>query len=49
MKRRYKVILNVEITDPGKPFPAGGGYTHLNRIEGLVHSIIVSVCGRVLT
>ena len=39
MKKRYKVILNVEITDPDKPFPAGGDYTHLSRIEGLVHSI----------
>lgn len=39
MKRRYKIVLNVEITDPDKPFPAGGDYTHLNRIEGLVHTI----------
>ncbi len=39
MKKRYKIILNMEITDPDKPFPAGGDYTHMNRIEGIVHSI----------
>ncbi len=39
MKKRYKVVLNVEVADPDKPFPAGGDYTHLNRIEGIVHSI----------
>jgi hypothetical protein len=39
MKRRYKIILNIEITDPEQPFPAGGDYTHLSRIEGLVHAI----------
>lgn len=39
MKKRYKIILNVEITDPEKPFPAGGDYTHLSRIGGLIHSI----------
>ena len=36
MKKRYKIILNVEITDPDKPFPAGGDYTHLSRIDGVV-------------
>ena len=36
MRKRYKVVLNVEITDPDKPFPAGGDYTHVNRIEGVV-------------
>lgn len=39
MKKRYKVVLNVEITDPEKPYPAGGSYTHLNRIEGVVKSL----------
>jgi len=36
MKKRYKIVLNVEITDPDKPFPAGGDYTHLSRIDGVV-------------
>jgi len=35
LKRRYKVIFNVEVTDPEQPFPAGGSYTHENRIEGI--------------
>lgn len=39
MKRRYKVIFNVEVDDPEKPFPAGGDYTHLNRIEGIVRRL----------
>ena len=39
MKKRYKIVLNVEITDPDEPFPAAGDYTHLSRIEGIVHSI----------
>ena len=39
MRKRYKIVLNVEIADPDKPFPAGGDYTHLNRIEGIVHAI----------
>lgn len=40
VKKRYKIILNVELTEPDKPFPAGGDYTHLNRIDGMVQSII---------
>lgn len=34
--KRYKIILNAEITNPNKPFPAGGDYAHLNRLEGIV-------------
>lgn len=40
MKRRYKVVLNVELDDPGQPFPAGGDYTHRNRIESIVYALI---------
>lgn len=36
MRKRYKIVLNVEIADPDKPFPAGGDYTHLNRLDGVV-------------
>ncbi len=43
MRKRYKVVLNVEITDPDKPFPAGGDYTHLNRIDGVVKLLTGSV------
>lgn len=39
MRKRYKIVLNVEIADPDKPFPAGGAYTHLNRIDGAVKYI----------
>lgn len=39
MRKRYKIVLNVEIADPDKPFPAGGAYTHLNRIDGVVKYI----------
>ena len=40
MKKRYKIVLNVELTDPDAPFPAGGDYTHRSRIDGIVHSIV---------
>jgi hypothetical protein len=43
MKKRYKVVLNVEIADPDKPFPAGGDYTHLSRIDGVVRLLTSSV------
>lgn len=39
MKKRYKVILNVDIVDPDKPFPAGGDFTHLNRLQGYLLQI----------
>lgn len=40
MKKRYKIVLNVEIEDPKKPYPSGGDYAHKDRIEGLVYSIL---------
>jgi len=43
VKKRYKVVLNVEVIDPDKPFPAGGDYTHLSRIDGVVMLITSSV------
>lgn len=39
MRRRYKVVLNIDITDPDKSYPAGGDYTHLNRIDGTVKAL----------
>ncbi|HEY1353086.1 MAG TPA: hypothetical protein VGF67_26020 [Ktedonobacteraceae bacterium] len=43
MRKRYKVVLNVEVTDLDKPFPAGGDYTHLNRIDGVLKLPTTSV------
>jgi hypothetical protein len=40
MRRRYKVVLNIELDDPDQPHPAGGDYTHLNRIGGIIHALI---------
>lgn len=39
MRKRYKIVLDVEITDPDRPFPAGGDYTHLNLIDGVAKLI----------
>lgn len=39
MRKRYKIILNVEITDPDKPYPAGGSYTHLTFLQGVVQNM----------
>ena len=33
MRKRYKIVLNIELTDPDTPYPAGGDYTHLTRIQ----------------
>ena len=43
MKKRYKVVLNVEIEDPEKPYPAGGDYTHKNRLDGLILRLLADV------
>jgi len=39
MKKRFKIILNVEVDDPDAPYPAGGSYTHLTRLQGLMLEI----------
>jgi hypothetical protein len=36
VKKRYKVVLNIEITDPEKPFPA-------DRIHGIVEWIVIGI------
>lgn len=43
MRKRYKLVFNIDITDPEQPFPAGGDYTHLNRIQGVVKRLIAEV------
>lgn len=39
MRKRYKIVLNVEIDDPDDRYPAGGDYMHLNMLEGVKHSL----------
>lgn len=43
MRKRYKIVLNLEIDNPDDPFPAGGDYTHLDRIQGMVKKIIAHI------
>jgi hypothetical protein len=43
MRKRYKIVLNLELDDPDSPFPAGGDYTHLSRLRGVVHQIMSSM------
>ena len=43
MRKRYKVVMNMDVDDPELPFPAGGSYAHCNRIEGLVKLILRNV------
>lgn len=37
IRKRYKIVLNVEIDDPDKPHGGGGDYTNLNRLQGYLH------------
>ena len=39
MRKRYKIVLNVEIDEPDDPAPAGGDYTHLSRLQGILHGL----------
>ena len=39
MRKRYKIVLNVEIDEPDRPHGAGGDYTHLTRLQGLLHNL----------
>jgi hypothetical protein len=43
MRKRYKIVLNVEITDPDRPYPSGGDYTHLNMLEGVIKNLAWAV------
>lgn len=47
MKKRYKIVLNVEIEDPDEPYPAGGDYMHLSRLQGVVHELTNYYGGRI--
>lgn len=40
MRKTFKFVFHAEIEEPEKPYPGGGDYTHLNRIEGLLHSMV---------
>jgi hypothetical protein len=33
MRKRYKIVLNLELDDPDESYPAGGDYTHLSRLQ----------------
>lgn len=47
MKKRYKIVLNVEIEDPDEPYPAGGDYARLTRLQGTVHALTTYYGGRI--
>jgi len=49
VKKRYKIVLNVEMTDPDGPYPAGGDYTHMTRKEGFIHALLSSYHGMLET
>ncbi len=39
MRKRYKIVLNMEIDDPDAPHGGSGDYTHLTRLQGLLHTL----------
>lgn len=40
VRKHYKVVLNIEITDPEQPYPAGGDYAYLSLIKGVTRNIL---------
>lgn len=40
MRKRFKVVLNVDITNPDTIHPAGGDYTRRTFLEGVLHTIL---------
>lgn len=40
MKKRYTVVLNVEVNEPEKQTGYGGAYTHLNHLQGLLLGLL---------
>ena len=38
MKKRYKIVLNIEIDDPDDYFVGGGDYANLTRKESIIKS-----------
>jgi hypothetical protein len=45
MRKRYKIVLNLELDDPDESYPAGGDYTHLSRLQRVIHGIVSSFWG----
>ncbi len=43
MRKRFKIVLNLDIENPDDPFPAGGYYKHMNKLEGLIAGILSAV------
>jgi len=41
VRKRYKIVLNLEIEDPDEPFPGGNDFKYLSRLQGVVHVILV--------
>ncbi len=39
MRKRFKIVLNLDIENPDDPFPAGGSYTHMTTLQGIVYTI----------
>jgi hypothetical protein len=40
MRKRYKIVLNLELDDPDESYPAGGSYTHLSRLKGAILQLL---------
>lgn len=45
MRKRYKIVLNVEIEDPDEPHGASGDYTGLSRLQGYLHTLAWAIRG----
>jgi hypothetical protein len=43
MRKRYKIVLNLELDVPDDEFPAGGSYTHLNKLQGTILYTLTSL------
>ena len=43
MKRRYKVVVNIDVDDPDESFPAGGDYMHMTRLQGIIKQLTTDV------
>jgi hypothetical protein len=39
MRKRFKIVLNLDIENPDDPFPAAGDYTNMTRFQGIVYTI----------
>jgi Zn finger protein HypA/HybF involved in hydrogenase expression len=45
MRKRYKIVLNLELDDPDESYPAGGSYTHLSRLKGAILDLLTTLWG----